>query len=381
MTAPDDSILVALSCRQTLGTVDPTSQLGIVRLHPDGDIDRDFGSEGFAIHPRDEGFRGIEPYLLPNGSILVRGDLANVPVIARFNADGSVDTAFAGEGIRTLDLDEYSLLDVNVVPLDDGRILVLGGAVHKKLGSTDGIVIRLLANGAFDPSFHGTGLLSVPFRGGPDGNARSGLPQGDRFVLAGNTESEALLRRYLSDGKLDAAFGKNGEYAVPVDDINVSVMSFVRLLATKEGKFVAMGNDGRPHRRGFLVGIDADGHSDAGFAGGQLAQTPTHIGTCLLLDVMFDLSGKIVVSGIGGDFFAHGFFVGRYTASGVLDESFGDRGFVYVGFGDANELSRGFTVQGNRGILLSGQVVGADELNHAIVMRVPHTVGDQNPAE
>ncbi|WP_162200966.1 hypothetical protein [Luteibacter rhizovicinus] len=370
-TTADGSIFISLACR--FGQHAPDG-VGIAKIGPDGEVDPDFGTQGYAIYPEKAArMTPFAPLILPNGDMLIRclGGDAYKPMLMRILADGSVDESFADGGVQTFDLKDYRLIAADVVPMDDGRILVFGRATHKVIGSTDGIVIRLLENGQLDLSFHQTGMLSLSFRGDATTNASLGLLVDDKYLLAGGTETEALIRRYHLDGQIDTSFGVAGEYALPSSDINTSWAAFNDLLVTPEGKLIGVGDQYLDRYSGFLVGLDANGHADPDFAEGKVLFTPPRLGTSTMSKLALDTSGRVVVY---VDLSSEGFVLGRYSASGALDETFGDRGYLYIGFGEARELSLGFAIQGTRGILVSGQIVNTAPpmMNRAIIMRVPH---------
>lgn len=380
VTTNDDAIIVALTCHRESDTGIAYS-FGAARLGADGVIDRTFGTDGFAIYPFADDGHCIEPYTMPNGGILLRCTTGKgVPMLVRLRPDGSLDESFSDKGIRHFDLDDHDLLGAEAFPLDDGRIVLIGKGRRKNDQKPEGMIIRLLDDGRFDTTLNQTGILAVAFPGSAEENVQCGVIQGEKFVLAGSTDTQAFIRRYLPDGTLDTTFGVEGEYTVVAgDDINLSRTWFDDLLLTAKGELIGLGTDSvagsGDNRRefGFLVGIDADGHPNPDFAGGQLIHTPERIGTSRLKAGEFDGAANVVVSGVLGGITPHGFLLGRYSAAGLLDADFGEQGFMYIGFGEAMELARGFTVQGDRGILLSGQVVSATRLSsEAIVLRVKH---------
>lgn len=367
----DETVFVALEA--VFGQHAPPG-VGLAKLTPDGAPHPDFGTQGYAVYPHKLAeSRAGKPFVLPNGDILLSGSWGPryTPMLMRFRADGSLDESFADGGAQSFDMKEHELDTADFVPMDDGRILVFGSATHKGIGSTDGIVICLLSNGKFDLSFHRTGMLTLQFRGARGSNAHVGRLVGDRYLLAGGTGREGLIRRYHRDGRIDTSFGVNGEYALPSGDPNLNHANFNDLLVTPEGKLVGLGITGTDRRFSVLVGLDADGHADPGFAGGELVFTPPHLGISNLGRVAYDASGRLIVS---GDLAGAGFLLGRYSASGTVDETFADRGYLYIGFGEAHEVSIGFAIQGTRGILLSGQIVHLPEpsMSRAIVLRVPN---------
>ena len=96
--------------------------------------------------------------------------------LARYNADGSIDTSFGNSGRITdaiVEVGRAAALDA------EGRI-VAAGRVSGDFG-----IVRLDPNGVLDTSFGDNGLLTVDFFGGADTpNAIAIQPDG-RIIVAG----------------------------------------------------------------------------------------------------------------------------------------------------------------------------------------------------
>src|SRR5205085_11679112 len=99
--------------------------------------------------------------LQPDGKLVVAGfsndlTLGAVGVVARYNQDGSLDTSFGVNGKQTVG--GFSLLES--LALDSqGRVILIGESFE---GSTFGIVVaRLDADGSLDSSFGTGGKLTL----------------------------------------------------------------------------------------------------------------------------------------------------------------------------------------------------------------------------
>lgn len=77
--------------------------------------------------------------------------------IVRVRGNGTRDTGFAVAGLRLLDLENGVAIDALAVQ-SDGRIIATGSINHTG-GSRDVLVARLRADGSFDSSFDGNGLV------------------------------------------------------------------------------------------------------------------------------------------------------------------------------------------------------------------------------
>jgi uncharacterized delta-60 repeat protein len=191
----------------------------VARYRQNGSLDPTFGRRGKVAFGFGWGNDGASDLVvLPDGRILLVG-FALVEdhfewALARLTADGALDPTFGGEGRITMDLGAD--LVASSVVLQTGGMPVVGGSADE--GMT---LVRLLPNGAPDPSFGDGGFAVAPpevfdgvlIRGG--GLLALGL--GDSVVALGNgfaePDSYVALARFLEDGSLDASFGGDGGVA------------------------------------------------------------------------------------------------------------------------------------------------------------------------
>lgn len=156
--------------------------------------------------------------LAPNaGKILVSGTNGNYQTwfTARFNSDGSLDTGFGANGIRITDIDaganSSNLYDM-VLQSDDK--FILGG--YAKNGSySDFSLARYNADGTLDTSFDGDGMLQTDISGNDD-TCMALMVQPDGMIVAAgfayiNSDNRCALVRYTSAGALDTGFGTSGK--------------------------------------------------------------------------------------------------------------------------------------------------------------------------
>jgi uncharacterized delta-60 repeat protein len=179
---------------------------GLLRLFPNGKLDRSFGRRGavstsFSVRLRDDGGKsflvevdrpGRAMTLTPNGEILVaggrdaggRGKAVNHGVIVRYRSNGEIDRRFGHKG--DLDLP----FGIGDVALDRcGRIVAAGGYTPKRGVDRFGVT-RRLPSGALDRSFS-RGGIEVGVGVGEDSHANAlALGHGD-VVLAGVAETES----------------------------------------------------------------------------------------------------------------------------------------------------------------------------------------------
>jgi uncharacterized delta-60 repeat protein len=134
--------------------------------------------------------------------------------VARFAKDGSLDDRFGGgDGRVRVDVFRHDL-GLGVTVTAQGKIAAVGSTA-KPGQDTDGLIVRLLANGSRDAAFDGDGVRTVAPSNKPDaftgvvpqgdgGLAMSGFRDGDLLVASSNPSGSVVRFRWVDHiGKLD----------------------------------------------------------------------------------------------------------------------------------------------------------------------------------
>jgi uncharacterized delta-60 repeat protein len=306
---PDGKILVSGEFTHLGGGTGTTARNGIGRLNTDGTVDMGFNARA----------NGAVNALVvqPDGKILVGGAFTTLgdgtgtmtrTNIGRFNADGSVDTAFnpgANNWVRALAVQPDRKI------LVAGRFTTLGGATRNYIG-------RLNADGSLDSSF-------TPDAGGRDSaydppEALAIAVQTDGKILVGGvfTGLGGATRNYI--GRLNA----NGSVDVAFDP---GTDSFVYAIVVQpDGKILVGGRFGRlggggigTTTRNNIGRLNADGSLDTSFNPGANSYVHTFA---------VQPDGKILVGGLfttlggGGTGSTTRHHIGRLNADGSLETGF-----------------------------------------------------------
>ncbi|NQU36978.1 MAG: delta-60 repeat domain-containing protein [Actinobacteria bacterium] len=245
---------------------------GIARFNSDGSLDADFSNND----PTKGGITGVASTvaLQRDGKIVIGGQFTvgpegkSVENVARFNADGSLDSDFIktyGNGGKGL-VGNFGVLSVAVQ--SDGKILV-GGDYQKYNGDAKANKLtRFNPDGSLDAAFTKT------YAG--TGNGLNGFVMGmkvqpdGKIVLTGNFTGYNAnakvngLARFNSDGSLDTAFANT--YAGPGTGLDFGADN---LAVQGDGGIVVVGAfskyNGNP-RVNHLARFNSDGSLDATFA-------------------------------------------------------------------------------------------------------------------
>ena len=185
----------------------PYSQtnFALARYQADGRPDPTFGSGGVVVTEGPEEEIASALAIAPDGKIVVAGSANGSFRLARYLRTGALDRTFGERGRATTSFGGLYAAARSVVVQRDGKI-VAGGSMRRALPEPyDAVAIaRYNANGALDSSFGSGGLLTVDVLAGADRGAalaiqRTATPAAtDRLVVAGQAsdgfgESDHLL--------------------------------------------------------------------------------------------------------------------------------------------------------------------------------------------
>lgn len=275
-------------------------------------------------------------------------------------APGDLDPSFgSGGSVRFFpSAEEIALRGVAVQP--DGKI-VLTGVDQATLGL---LVVRLLENGEFDPSFGNGGVVTTLFPGGyGEGRAVAVQPDG-RIVVVGQAKglvnSDFVALRYEANGAPDPSFGGgDGIEIVPVG-ADEDRAEAVALGAT--GRILLAGESRLPMNAGSEAGIavlSASGQPDPGFGsnGVKTLNTTGAEKSDEARAIAEQADGKIVVADATGNGAGNGFTIVRLLAGGGPDPEFGVAGVINTpipGGGAAKGRAADVVIQPDGRIVASG---------------------------
>jgi uncharacterized delta-60 repeat protein len=335
----------------------------------DGDPDPTFHEDGRAWHIWPDSYVQAETTAvaaLRDGSIVTagwvdHGDNNRDFALAKFRADGSLDTAFGDQGTLVVAFDlEPGGNDraFGVFELGDGKLQVVGyagiGAAPYSLPAS----LRLHPNGQLDASY-GTGgkvwLASHPLGAGANFVFSHAARAADgRIVLAGVCTDcgqgglpDVLALRLTASGQADPSFGNQGWYSFgrvgPDDSWMVERTSAVAI--DRAGRVLLAGHeetytDPDERQRPLLLRLTADGQADATFADDGL----------LVLDMLGSWNAAAIATDPGNDSavlalnttnmpaVAPSTFLIRVRSTGVLDTVFGDNGMLDLQWAEGNAV-------------------------------------------
>jgi uncharacterized delta-60 repeat protein len=205
--------------------------------------------------------------VLSDGRFILAGLAGGSLALVRFNANGTLDTTFGSKGmvvtsIAIRDVQNGTQHVVRIAVDSSGRIIVTATTAVGGVFTEDFLVARFNANGSLDTTFgpaH-TGVVTTDILGGSQDNASALAIQSDGKIVVGGSSNPAngpgnlfAMARYNTDGTLDTTF--NGDGIVTADAIpnyyhsgaKISALAIQpdgRIVTTGQGDYFTTNSDG-----------------------------------------------------------------------------------------------------------------------------------------
>lgn len=308
----------------------------IARLNADGSLDNSFGDNGKVSAKSNvllAAGGNMKTMVLQGEKLLVGGYFIKYPTpwynygVMRLTKNGQIDSTFGAEGKLEIVYDYASdPIDIEAMAVrPDGKILIVGNS------TTNVKVLQYDRNGKRDPTFT---VGKIPIEPNTSTDCSIALSADGKLLVAIGTGTGLLMSRFLPNGQIDKTFGTNGSTQKVLTYLASSFINLARLLLNPVTGVITVG----------LTGI---GHSPAGFfwvrynKDGILTQSFGNNGAINYLNrfisaAILQPDGKMLTQGRTTMI--------RYNRDGSVDNAFGSNsnGQVYVLFGDtlANNNSR-----------------------------------------
>ena len=215
------------------GTTYTPSQLErdlfVIKLDAKGRMDLRFGHRGSAIIDLSKDDRLKDFQLTEDGRMVLAGN-SRPNRLSRFSLvrlleNGRKDPSFGlgGTQIMTVGNGQSYLQAMQLLP--DGNIVVAGNArMNPADPGFDLVVIRLLPEGQYDPSFANHGTFSYDM-GGVDYFGDLTMQPDQQMIISGMNGKEVQVFRVRQNGKLDPTYGQKGVCRIDGSERITSVRS------------------------------------------------------------------------------------------------------------------------------------------------------------
>jgi uncharacterized delta-60 repeat protein len=326
----EGKVVVAGSSAENRGDI------ALIRLERDGRLDTSFGERGKVMTSLGSGTDVAHAVALQkDGKIVVAGATTGTAtgldfVIVRYLDDGTLDPSFGDRGKTSVALSNDSDAAYALLVQEDGRIVAAGSANQgATMSGVDFALVRLEADGSLDESFGDGGRVLTPVGDGSASDVIHAIVSqqvdGEERLVAAGGEGDFAVARYTTDGALDPSFGKGGL----VSGVFGSVIGAAHAVTTThDERILVAGHHGHDFA---LAQFDPSGRLDTAFGDdGTLVTAISEDNWDEARGLSVEADGKIVVGGwvYEGSSSSGNFALVRYTAEGVLDDGFGERGLV-----------------------------------------------------
>ncbi len=388
----------------------------LARFNANGSLDLSFNGTGkvtVGIGTGDDFSKSIA--ILPDGKIVLAGQ-SNIGgnydfAVARFNANGSLDTTFDGDGKATTVIGSSDDTGENMVVQSDGKIVVVGGSYN---GSNyDFAVVRYNTNGSLDTTFDGDGKLTLAGGTGTDYLYAVAIDAEGRIVCAGTSNNASGVAQFavvrvlgfpapgvwnVNEVQLQAGAG-GISVTGQMDAAGLSTTATLEYGTTAAfGSSTALGTftgnglqavsatlypGGLTRGTTYyfrIVATNANGTTTGAtqsltFAPGALDYTFGQRGTVTTPigaaneqanAVVVQSDGKVLAAGFSNNGSNDDFALVRYNADGTLDTSFGGSGRVTTAFASGNDGINAVALQPDGKILVAGQTHNGSNYDFAL---------------
>lgn len=329
---PDGKILVAGTT--TNGGI---SNIILLRINSNGSADNTFGTNGkIIVNTAAEHEYGYRMKLQPDGKFVVAGTFktgsASDIAVLRFNADGTLDNSFDGDGIVTTSVSTGEDWGYGLCIQTDGKIVV--GGYSDNGSKRDPVWIRYNIDGTLDNSFDGDGIQTYTgftntayiqdMALQPDGKIVStGIHW---YALSPSILVQVALFRLNTNGSIDNSFGTNGAaiffpagmrhtFGLSVRVVpGGKIVSGGYLITTAGGVF------------GMMARFTSAGTLDNTFGGGNGFFTDPGGGIDVISELVTQPDGKLIGIGYRGFLSSINMVIIKLTVNGDLDVSFDEDG-------------------------------------------------------
>ena len=192
-------------------TIDKHSKLFVSKLDDNGVPDPTFGVAGRQlINGQGERYFLTGLTVDDSGRVLLVAQSRHSTLVVRLTADGALDITFSGDGRRLLPGGAATIfLDPDVVIDSQGRLIV-AAMVDTGSPEADVRVWRLLDDGTLDTSWSGDGLRTIN-EADTDWMDAVAVDARDRVLIGSDyAQSGALIYRLQVNGSLDSTFSDDG---------------------------------------------------------------------------------------------------------------------------------------------------------------------------
>jgi uncharacterized delta-60 repeat protein len=307
--------------------------------------------------------RHLPSGLVAGGNGSNTGDSLFHPWLASINSDGSQPTSFGKNGNAFGSFSGSATPLIAVVALPGGGLVALEQDTAQNPQFTS--VFELTSTGAAASGFAGGNAVLLDLV--PPGHAALTVDANLAvYIIGPHTDSgganDVAIERYTSAGVLDATFGSGGLVTAGMPGIDDVPQAIV--IAAGGAILVAGVTNADFAVRRFLP----DGTPDTTFGNNGVTAPLANNGALTVRDMVVQADGRILVAGNATGGTSPGPLVARYNADGSLDTTYGTNGVASIFLGVGGVID-GIDLQSNGDAIVCGGIT-PDTAGAGVVARI-----------
>lgn len=341
------------------------SSIKVTQYNNDGTIDVNFGTEGTFSYTLNYETGVYAMALTPHDKILVAvittgfaGGFAML--MFQLNEDGTLDSEFGTDGVRYHDLGTNDDIAYDMAIQDDCNILLAGTNTDQNYNNVP-VVVRFNEDGSLDSEFGTNGVASITVTA-IENEFNSVCVQSDGKILAAGHIAvtigtySLLVARFNDDGTTDNSYGDDG---VLVMNINNQGEEFLDMVCTEDDDLILSGimqSMDQFQFKAFAMKLDVHGNPVSTFGNNGFVQLgDTEEDTAYAMALQND--GKIILGGNTGQSipFNSNFGIWRLNADGTPDDTFGENGKISTDFNELPDQIEAFSIQNDGKLIAVGK--------------------------
>ncbi|WP_461304509.1 T9SS type A sorting domain-containing protein [Aureisphaera sp.] len=310
----------------------------ILRLNSDGSLDTTYGTNGYTLIPFGPSLanRYIEVFIQADGKIVAAGHVfgsEDTIVISRFLPNGSLDTSFGDSGHIIIEISPIQYFGSIISSENSFFVTGFSGTLDMEMNL---LLAKYDADGSLDPTFGNDGIVLEDY--GPDSVwSREAILDGlGNLYICVNTSPafpddpyQTQILKYQPNGDIDTSFGENGTLVIDTNE------SYTRgtIQFDGDGKLlVAYTNDNGDifYNPTFISRYLENGDLDPSF--GYMGISEVDFNALIPRKIIVQPNGRIILAGNLSGSEAGTFAIARLYPNGSPDIFFGDGGKVSESF-------------------------------------------------
>lgn len=352
---PDGKIVIAGQAGDAF-----TFKVAVARYNPDGTLDGSFGNSGTLVIPVGPARSYARAVGLQNDGKIVVGaytydDVEGDFAVVRLNADGTLDNTFGSNGITIVNAGSHEVVDAMTIT-DDGKIILAGNDFDNFLAA------RFNTDGSLDTAFGVNGWITSVFTNSA-GQVKDIAFQDDGKIILGGFAADLstgrhkiAAARFNPDGSVDPTFGNAGQVLFNIgnfDDYGIAVE------VQSDGKIVLGGYTAAsmsPIKYDFAaIRLNPDGSFDNTYGNNGIAiSRVVENGRNYVEEMLIQPDNKIVLVGFVVSTADSNLGMIRFDMAGNPDPTFGVAGKVNTDISGREDFGKAVTLQPDNKIILTG---------------------------